>query len=83
MVVFMVRPQILLPALVPKYGVPLLTAFLSDAIKLFLCNWLARTKVLPPPVNMPSAFSIASEGFLYVCSPTTFMPIFANAFFAT
>ena len=58
-VVFIVKPQILLPALVPRYGVPFLTVFSIVSRTLFRYSSLTNTKVFPPPVKIASAFSIA------------------------
>ena len=67
-------PQILIPALVPKYGFPELMASFKELIKSLSINVLRSKKELPPPINIPSLSFIAFFKSLYLCIPLSLIP---------
>ena len=54
----MERPHILVPALVPKYGIPEFILYLKSSIKLNSYNLFRSKNVFPPPVKIPSQISV-------------------------
>ena len=68
-------PAILLPAEVPKYGLPDFTFSAKTVIKFSSCKVFTRRKVFPPPVKKPFASFTAAILSSNSCNPFTLILI--------